>query len=164
MVCNFCLLNINNIPYISKSERRFLCADTSHANARCCPARKTNLSILSWRLSLFCPVGNPTGRMRLNENTKKTKPHAAVKRDIRESNPETAHAVSSLSLPGVTPECKQISKGFLPAGNPGSSVYDLYMIHIAPFENSSKAFGKFFKNFRSILNVITKKTDERRKT
>ena len=41
---------------------------------------------------------------------------------------------------------KQISKGFLPAGNPGSSVYDLYMIHIAPSGKLSKEFRKFFKN------------------
>ena len=60
----------------------------------------------------FCAVGNPTGRIQLNENTKKTRPHAAVKRDIRESNPETTYAASTLSLPGVTPERKQISKGF----------------------------------------------------
>ena len=51
-----------------------------------------------------------------------------------------------LTIPSGFPrKRKQISKGFLPAGNPGSPVYDLYMIHIAPYGDSSKIFGKFFK-------------------
>ena len=53
----------------------------------------------------------------------------------------------------VSPECKQISKRFLPADNPGSSVYDLYMIHIAPFKKSSKVFGNVLKYFHFILKT-----------
>ena len=111
----------------------FLYADSSHANARCC---------YSGGYRYFGSAGNPTGRIRLNLR----RPYEAVERDIRESDPETAYAVSSLSLfPGITRKRKHFSKGFLPAGNPGSSVYDLYMIHIAPYGDSSKVFGKFFK-------------------
>ena len=40
---------------------------------------------------------------------------------------ETDNLSPALSLPGITRKRKQISKGFLPAGNPGSSVYDLYI-------------------------------------
>ena len=60
--------------------------------------------------------------------------------------PGTAYAASSLSLPGITRKRKQISKGFLPAGNPGSSVYDFYNTHIAPSAESSKDFEMFLKN------------------
>ena len=75
-------------------------------------------------------VGNPTGRIR-SVKMFKTKLNVAVERDIRESDPETAYAVSSLSLPGIIPECKQMSKGFLPAGNPGSPVFNFSNIYCA---------------------------------
>ena len=70
----------------------------------------------------------------------------SCKRSIRESDPEAACAAVLLLLSGFPRKRKQISKGFLPAGNPGSSVYDLYMIHIAPSGKLSKEFRKFFKN------------------
>ena len=70
--------------------------------------------------------------------------------------PGTAYAASSLSLPGITRKRKQISKGFLPAGNPGSSVYDLYMIHIAPSGKSSKDFEMFLKNFSIHIHPLNK--------
>ena len=51
-----------------------------------------------------------------------------------------------LTIPSWFPrKRKQISKGFLPAGNPGSSVYDLYMIHIAPSPETSRKLRDLFK-------------------
>ena len=45
---------------------------------------------------------------------KKTKPYVAVKRDTQESNPEQRMLHPHYPF-RVSPECKQISKGFLPA-------------------------------------------------
>jgi hypothetical protein len=70
----------------------------------------------------------------------------SCKRSIRESDPEAACAAVLLLLSGFPRKRKQISKGFLPAGNPGSPVYDLYNTHIAPSGKLSKEFRKFFKN------------------
>ena len=57
-----------------------------------------------------------------------------------------------LTIPSGFPrKRKQISKGFLPAGNPGSPVYDLYMIHIAPSPEISKKLRELLKNLHRVL-------------
>ena len=78
----------------------------------------------------------------------------SCKRSIRESDPEAACAAVLLLLSGFPRKRKQISKGFLPAGNPGSSVYDLYMIHIAPSVKSSKDLENFLNFFSSSTYIV----------
>ena len=80
-------------------------ADSSHANARYC---------YSGGYRYFSPVENSTGCIRLNKMQKKTKPYVAVKRDTQESNPEQRMLHPHYPF-RVSPECKQISKGFLPS-------------------------------------------------
>ena len=91
----------------------------------------------------FSSVGNPTDRKRLNENTKKSKTICGSEKGYPGIGPgNSLHCV--LTIPSGFPrKRKHFSKGFLPAGNPGSPVYDLYMIHIAPSGKSSKDFEMF---------------------
>ena len=50
---------------------------------------------------------------------------------------------SSYSFPGFPGSVNISRKDFLPADNPGSSVFNFSNIHIAPFVILSKDFGNF---------------------
>ena len=103
------------------------------------PRQRTLLLI--WRLSLFGPVEN----FHRPQTAESYKDRMWQLKGISGSRTRNSSRCILTIPSGYYPECKQMSKGFLPAGNPGSPVFNFSNIHIAPFWKSSKDFGKLFE-------------------